>query len=88
MSSGKESNYENCIIAKFSINPDNLNARLINSYENMKQYPRNGIKKDIKNEEQIKNCDIFINDEKIEFGYYYESQKKVNILLFINSTHY
>ena len=68
MSSGKDSKNENCIIAKFSINPDNLNARLINSYENMKrEYPRNGIKKDIKNEEQIKNCDIFINDEKIEF---------------------
>ena len=41
-----------------------------------REYPRNGIKKDIKNEEQIKNCDIFINDEKIEFGYYYEFPKE------------
>ncbi len=47
--------------------------KIINSYDNMKrEEPRNGIRSTKRNEEQIKNCEIFINDKKIDFCYYYQ----------------
>ena len=66
-------NIDNLIIAKFNIKEDNYRARIINSYENAVKEGLNI--KEIggldKNENEIKNCDIYINNLKIDFNYFY-----------------
>ena len=65
---------ENIIIGKISIARGSpLRLRIINSFENVKkEEPKifNEIKSK-NNEEEIKNCEIFINGNKIDFNYYY-----------------
>ena len=75
-------NKNNYIIAEIYIEDENINKdiRIINSYE---EYLRNGknkhkLKKDSKynNEEEIKICQIKINDELITFNYFYKFKSK------------
>ena len=84
------------IIAHIKIPEDNYKARIINSSE---EYERDEeLKVDysniLKNEEEIKNCMIFINKEKIDFTYKYTFPKKGNyeiIYIFhdlLNSTNF
>ena len=71
----EEEKKDNIIIGKIKVEKTCLRHRLINSYENVKRENKNLFwdnVKEIENEEQIKNCDIFINDIKINFNYYYE----------------
>ena len=70
----KEVNYikltENCIVGIIKIKKDNLKQKIINSYENVKREETSWNWDEIKvneNEEEIKNCDIFINGKKIKF---------------------
>ena len=70
---------KNEIILEINIKEDNSKERIINSFENTKrEYPKwnmNNI--EIKeNEEEIKECEIYINDKKIDFNYYYTFKKK------------
>ena len=62
------------IIGIIEIEKDNLKQRIINSYENVRReepkWEWDKIKV-VENEEEIKNCEIFINDKKIEFTYDY-----------------
>ena len=64
------------IIATIRISNGYFLERIINSYENAKkEEPRDkewSILKYIENEKDIKDCEIYINDEKINFVYYYE----------------
>ena len=57
-------------MAKIKVEKDNLKQRIINSYENVRKEEADIWDWDeiqgIENEEQIKNCDIFVNNEKIE----------------------
>ena len=69
----------NYIIAEIDIKDEdvNNNIRIINSYE---EYKRNvfdkTIKDEYKNEKEIKECEIKINDELISFNYYHKFKKK------------
>ena len=60
------------------IENNNLKQRIINSYENWKrenpdEYDWNKDSIDaIPNEKKIKQSEIYINDKKINFSYYYE----------------
>ncbi len=79
-----EQNIENINIKNNEINgiikieSNKLKQRIINSYENWKrenpdEYDWNKDSIDATpNEEKIKQCEIYINDKKIEFSYYYE----------------
>ena len=58
----------NIIIGNIKVEK-NRKQRIINSYENAKKEYNNLIGE--KNEEEIKNCEIFINDKHIDFTYYY-----------------
>ena len=66
---------ENIITAIIEIKNCNLKYRIINSYENIK---KQGIRWDLyknktkENEDELKNCEIYINDTKIDFNYYYK----------------
>ena len=67
----------NLIIGYIKNKKNNLNQRIINSYENVKkEEPTNWYWENlvaIKNEEDIKDCEIFINDKRIDFiNYFYE----------------
>jgi len=69
---------ENSIIAKINIKEDNYRARIINSYENA---IKEGLK--IKNEkasnnDEIKKCKIYINNEKqnLDEDYYFTFENK------------
>ena len=62
------------IVGIIKIKKDNLKQKIINSYENVKREETSWNWDEIKvneNEEEIKNCDIFINGKKIKFTYYY-----------------
>jgi len=59
------------IIAHIKIPQSNYKARIICSCENAQQMCGLKIDNFIKNEEEIKKCLIFINEEKIDFDYYY-----------------
>ena len=65
---------ENIIIGNIKIT-HNLFERIINSYENViKEETNNCLGFMIngkENEKEIKNCEIYINNKKIDFNYYY-----------------
>ena len=70
----------NCIIAEIDIKDDDINKeiRILNSYE---EYQRNtNPDKELdeceKNEEEIKKCEIKINNEVIPFSYFYKFKNK------------
>ena len=65
---------DNIIIGNIKVEKNNLKERIINSFENAKNefYKLRGIE----NEKEIKECEIFINDKKINFNYYYEFENE------------
>ena len=67
---------ESIIIGIIKVEQDNLKQRIINSYENAKKEAK--YLEGIENEEGIKTCEIFINDKKIDFSYYYEFENEGN----------
>ena len=61
---------KNEIIAEIIIKDNNSRKRLINSFENSKRENPNWIWDNIetkKNEEEMKDCEIYINNKKIGF---------------------
>ena len=62
----------NYIIGEIYISKDNIgeNIRKINSYEEYKNH--SDIKEEERNEKEIKECIIEINDKKIPFSYFYK----------------
>ena len=66
----------NIITGVINIKEDNLKARIINSFENAKEELKRDHFQGIINQEDIKKVDIFINDQKIDFNYYYIFPKK------------
>ena len=70
---------KNEIILKIYIRDKNSKERIINSFENIKREHANleSEKIEVKeNIEEIKDCEIYINDKKIDFTYYYTFNKK------------
>ena len=78
----KEINFDNYIIAKIDIKDEdiNKNIKIINSYEEyLRTNPGKLILSDIfNNEEEIKKCEIKINDEIIPFNYNHQFKTKGN----------
>ena len=70
---------ENYIMAEIYIKEDdiNKNIRIINSYEEYmrKNYPTIELNNNDKNEEEIKQCEIKINEEAIIFDYFHKFNK-------------
>ena len=71
----------NIIITYITIGSNNSQKRIINSYENAKRedsyyFQSLDKKESIGNEIQIKDCEIFINDKKIDFCYSYTFPEK------------
>ena len=70
---------ESIIKGEIEIEEGNTKQRIINSFENVKRETP-GLKTDNPqsklNEQEIIDCDIFINDKKIDFNYYYIFPKK------------
>ena len=72
-------NNNNYIIAKIEIKEQDVkkNIRILNSYEeSMRSWNIKDIKNEYKNEEQIKKCQIQINDQIIPFNYFYQFKSK------------
>ena len=70
---------KNEIISEINITNNDSNERIINSFENTKREIPYLNWKNIEtkeNEEEIKDCEIYINDKKIEFTYDYIFKKK------------
>ena len=68
---------KNEIILEINIKDNNLKKRIINSFENTKRENPNSKCIDNKgNEEEIKNCEIYINYKKLDFTYYYTFNNK------------
>ena len=70
-------NKGNYIIAEIYIKIKDVNKpiRIINSYEEymqMRNYDPNYLSEELKNEKEIKECEITINNELITFGYFHE----------------
>ena len=65
---------KNIIKGIINVEKNNLKLRIINSYENAKKEENYLIGQE--NEEEIKLCEIFINDNKIDFSYYYYFKNK------------
>ena len=75
----KEMNY---IIAEINIKDEDLNKdiRIINSYEKyIRNYGWKIDKEENKNEDEIKKCEIEINDKLIKFNYFHKFKSKGNI---------
>ena len=75
---------KNEIILEINIKDNNLKERIINSFENTKRENPNWDWNNIemkKNEEEIKECEIFINDKKIDFTYCYVFKNKGKYLI-------
>ena len=71
----KANSNDNFIIGTIEIKEPHSIKRIINSFENLKREAPNwywNLIKGIENEEQIKQSEIFINDKKINFCYYYD----------------
>ena len=73
------------LIGKIKIKNDNLEQRIINSYENVltevdkkMDWTKNKVRK---NEKEIQNCQIFINDKKIKFTYFYKFPKEGDYII-------
>ena len=78
----EKENLDNFIIGNIKIEAGDLRKRIINSYENVKkEYP--GIIDDNskKKEKNIKSCEIFINNKKINFTYFYNFPKAGNYII-------
>ena len=58
-----EENLDNIIIGYIKIKENNLTIRIINSYENEDKNKKD-YDKSKENEEEIKDCEIFINEKK------------------------
>ena len=81
-----EENFNNYIISEINIKEEDLNKdiRIINSYEEYKRSDDNDNKKnnkkefndEYKNEDEIKKCQIKINDELIPFNYFHKFKSK------------
>ena len=71
----KDNNY---IISEIDIKEENKEIRIINSYEEcLRRNVDDLIKDDIyKNEDEIKKCEIKINDELISFNYFHKFKSK------------
>ena len=68
----KKENKYNIIIGNIKVKKGNLKQRIINSFENFKsEIPNWNIltSKAKENEEEIKKCEIYINDKKINFTF-------------------
>ena len=75
----KENLSQNKIIGYFKIEKNNNKQRIINSFENVKREKSNIINFGLmENEEEIKDCKIYINGKRINFSYYYLFQNKGN----------
>ena len=78
----KSEEKNNYIIGEIKIEKnDDLNQRIINSYENVKREEKDNYLllyyiKAIENEKEIKDCEIYINDKKINFSYFYTFPKE------------
>ena len=88
---------KNEIISEINITNNDSNERIINSFENTKKENPNfdWEKIEIKeNEEEIKDCEIYINDKKIDFTYYYTFKNKGKYIIkykfkkLLNSTNF
>ena len=73
-----EKNYINYIISEIYIKTEDINKdiRIINSYEESERTHNAEIEDEYKNEEEIKKCEIKINDEIIPFNYFYNFKSK------------
>ena len=70
---------KNEIILEINIKDNNSKERIINSFENTKRenpYWYWNIIETKKNEDEIKECEIYINDKKIDFTYDYTFKNK------------
>ena len=83
------------IIAHINIPEDNYKVRIINSSEEHERDDKLKIDYSniLKNEKEIKNCMIFINNNKIDFTYYYTFNKGFYEIIYIfhnllNSTNF
>ena len=77
-SKNKKSN-DNYIIGEIYIEEKDVNKeiRIINSYEEVVRFFFwEEFKEELKNEEQIKECEIEINNELIPFNYFYKFKKE------------
>ena len=76
----KIENGNNFIIAELNIKKEDINKdiRIINSYEEClrKVYPNEKLKEEFKNEEEIKQCEIKINEKLIPFNYFHKFAKE------------
>ena len=61
---------DNIIIAQFEVTEKNEKIKIINSSENAQRNKKiNKVKETINNEDEIKDCQIFINGQKVDFNY-------------------
>ena len=88
---------KNEIISEINITNNDSNERIINSFENAKReitYLNWENIETKENEEEIKNCEIYINDKKIDFTYYYTFKNKGKYIIkykfkkLLNSTNF
>ena len=77
---GKKVEDKNYISANIYIEKENMNVRILNSYEEYmrNERPNNQLDNDMINEKEIKECEIKINDELIPFNYFYKFEKAGN----------
>ena len=77
--SRKQNNNDNYIIGEIYIKDEDINKkiRIINSYEEARRENSSiEYKEELKNEEQIKKCEIEINNKLMPFSYFYEFKQK------------
>ena len=74
----KKENNNNYITAEIYIKEEdiNKNIRIINSYEEDRRSENWEIEDEYKNEDEIKKCEIKINNEIIPFNYFYKFKSK------------
>ena len=90
---------KNEIILEINIKYNNSRERIINSFENTKR--EHQVLRSIEiggeeneNEKDIKDCEMYINDKKIDFTYYYTFNKKGKYIIkykfkkLLNSTNF
>ena len=78
----EKENLDNVIIGNFKIEGDDLRQRIISSYEDLKRENIYIFDDELKKiEEEIKDCEIFINDNKIDFTYFYKFPKTGNYII-------